>query len=171
MSYPETLENQAQETDVHPAENSLSALKLLLPEPPHPIGSYVAVAQVGNLLYTSGVLPMRDGQVAYTGAIGSWGVHANYGQEAARLSVLNALSLINDTLEGQMDRIRRIVKVTGYVNSTNTFYDQPVVLNAASDLLVQYFGEAGKHVRSAVGVSSLPRNAAVEIELIVELHA
>lgn len=147
----------------------LSALKEQLPVPPLPIGSYVAVTRVDNLLYTSGVLPMQDGNVAYTGAIGSWGVDVEYGKQAAKLCVLNALALIDHELGGQLERVKRIVKVTGFVSSTNSFYEQPAVMNGASDFLVECFGEAGKHVRSAVGVSSLPRNASVEVELIVEI--
>jgi enamine deaminase RidA (YjgF/YER057c/UK114 family) len=141
----------------------------LLPAPPLPIGSYVATTQVGNLLYTSGVLPMQDGKVAFTGALGGWDVEISQGQEAAQLCVLNALSLINHALGG-LDRVKRIVKMTGFVSSVPTFYDQPQVMNAASDFLVAHFGEAGKHVRSAVGVSSLPRNASVEVELVVEIE-
>jgi enamine deaminase RidA (YjgF/YER057c/UK114 family) len=146
-----------------------SSLINLLPEPPLPIGSYVATVQVGTLLYTSGVLPMQDGKVAVTGALGAWDVTISQGQEAAKLCVLNALSLINHALGG-LDRVKRIVKMTGFVSSTPAFYDQPLVMNAASDLLVAHFGEVGKHVRSAVGVSSLPRNASVEVELVVEIE-
>lgn len=148
---------------------NLTTLKEQLPAPPLPIGSYVAVTRVDNLLYTSGVLPMKDGEVAYTGALGSWGVDVEYGKQAARQCVLNALSLINHELGGQLERVKRLVKVTGFVSSTNGFYEQPAVMNGASDFLVECFGEAGKHVRSAVGVSSLPRNASVEVELVVEI--
>jgi enamine deaminase RidA (YjgF/YER057c/UK114 family) len=149
--------------------SKLSSLDELLPAPPLPIGSYVATIQVENLVHTSGVLPMRDGQVAFTGAVGSWEVSVEQGQAAARLCVLNALSLLKHTL-GSLDRVKRIVKVTGFVSSAASFYDQPQVMNAASDLLVEYFGESGKHVRSAVGVISLPRNASVEVELTVEVY-
>lgn len=149
-------------------KRDLSQLTKLLPAPPLPIGSYVATLQVDNLLYTSGVLPMKDGQVAYTGCLGSWDVNLSEGQKAAELCVLNALSLINHAL-GSLDRVKRIVKVTGFVSSAANFFDQPAVMNAASDFLVAHFGESGKHVRSAVGVSSLPRNASVEVELVVEV--
>lgn len=151
-------------------QSRLADLKTIMPTPPLPIGSYVAVTRVGNLLYTSGVLPMKEGQVAYTGAIGAWGLQVDHGRQAAQLCALNALSLIDHYLEGQLEQIKRLIKVTGFVSSTPGFHDQPAVLNGASDFLVEYFGEAGKHVRSAVGVSSLPRNASVEIELIVEIH-
>lgn len=146
------------------------ALEEQLPTPPIPIGSYVAVTQVGNLLYTSGVLPMKDGKVAYTGAVGSWDVSAELGKEAARLCVLNALSLIQHELGGSLKRLKRIVKVTGFVSSVPSFFEQPTVMNGASDFLVEAFGDAGKHVRSAVGVSALPKDASVEVELIVEIN-
>jgi enamine deaminase RidA (YjgF/YER057c/UK114 family) len=133
------------------------------------LGSYVATTQVGNLIYTSGVLPMRDGKVAYTGALGVWDTTVEMGQEAAKLSILNAISLIRHALGGDLSRINRIVKLTGFVSSAPGFYDQPAVINGASNFLLEHFGEAGRHVRSAVGVASLPANASVEIELIVEL--
>jgi len=152
-----------------PASGNLAALESLLPPPPHPLGSYVATTQVGNLLYTSGVLPMKDGKIAYTGALGAWDTTAEMGQEAAKLSILNALSLIRHALNGDLSRINRIVKLTGFVSSASGFYDQPAVINGASNFLIEHFGDAGRHVRSAVGVASLPGNASVEIELIVEL--
>lgn len=148
----------------------LVEVEAMLPEPPLPIGSYVAVTRVDNLLYTSGVLPMENGSIAYTGAVGSWDMSAEKGKQAARLCVLNALSLIRHELGGSLARVKRIVKVTGFVSSTVNFYDQPVVMNGASDFLVEAFGEAGKHVRSAVGVSALPKDASVEVELIVEIE-
>jgi enamine deaminase RidA (YjgF/YER057c/UK114 family) len=95
----------------------LQALKALLPAPPLPIGSYVAVTRVDNLLYTSGVLPMKDGKVAFVGPLGSWNVPIEAGQQAAELCVLNALSLVNHALDGQLERVKRIVKVTGFVMS------------------------------------------------------
>jgi enamine deaminase RidA (YjgF/YER057c/UK114 family) len=147
----------------------IPALEALLPAPPLPLGSYVATTQVGTLLYTSGVLPMRDGKIAYTGALGVWDTTIATGQEAARLSIVNALSLIRHTLDGDLSRLIRIVKLTGFVSSAPGFYEQPAVINGASDFLLAHFGEAGRHVRSAVGVASLPGDASVEIELIVEV--
>lgn len=144
------------------------SLEDLLPPPPLPMGSYVAVARVGNLLYTSGVLPMKDGKVAYTGALGGWDANAEHGREAARLCVLNALSLVRHEL-GSLERIRRVIKVTGFVSSAPGFFEQPAVVNGASDFLVEHFGESGKHVRSSVGVASLPANASVELEMILEI--
>lgn len=147
----------------------LAAFQATLPTPPIPIANYVAATRVGNLLYTSGILPMQDGQVAYTGAVGSWDMPAHKGAEAAWLAMLNALSVVRHTL-GDLSQVKRVVKVTGFVASTPGFFDQPVVMNGASDLLVEVFGEAGKHVRSAVGVSALPKDASVEVELIVEVQ-
>jgi enamine deaminase RidA (YjgF/YER057c/UK114 family) len=169
MSSSSVIPNQEPGQQIVEGQNHLEALKSQLPAPPVPIGSYVAITRVDNLLYTSGILPLKDGQLAFTGPMGSWDLDIEKGQEAAKLCVLNALSLISHELGGQLDRIKRIVKVTGFVNSTATFYDQPAVMNGASDFLVECFGEAGKHVRSAVGVVSLPRNATVEVELVVEI--
>lgn len=140
-----------------------------LPSPPTPVGSYVPCIRVGNLLYTSGTLPMRDGNVLYKGAVGGVGVPLEQGQEAAKLCTMNLLSILKGEL-GSLDKVKRIVKLTGFVNSASAFYQQPAVLNAASDLLVEIFGERGKHVRSAVGVSALPLNASVEIEMIAEIE-
>jgi enamine deaminase RidA (YjgF/YER057c/UK114 family) len=168
MSSSSVIPNQ-EPGQVAARQESLEALKSQLPAPPVPIGSYVAITRVDNLLYTSGILPLKDGQLAFTGPMGSWDLDIAKGQQAAKLCVLNALSLISHELGGRLDRVKRIVKVTGFVSSTSTFYDQPAVMNGASDFLVECFGEAGKHVRSAVGVASLPRNATVEVELIVEI--
>ena len=140
-----------------------------LPPPPLPIGSYVAAVRVGNLLYTSGILPIQEGQVAYTGSVGSWDVRTEYAQQAARLAMLNALSVVNHALGG-LNQVKRVVKVTGFVSSAPGFYEHPAVMNGASDLLVEVFGEAGKHARAAVGVASLPKNATVEVELVVEVN-
>jgi enamine deaminase RidA (YjgF/YER057c/UK114 family) len=151
-------------------ENTRVSVEAQLPAPPLPIGSYVAVTQVGNLLYTSGVLPIENGEIAYKGAMGGWGMGIEQGQTAARLCVLNALSLIRHELGGSLARLKRIVKVTGFVSSTASFFDQPAVMNGASDFLVEAFGDAGKHVRSAVGVIALPKDATVEVELVVEIE-
>lgn len=146
----------------------LSELEALLPPPPQPIGSYVPALVMGNLLYTSGTLPVKDGQVAFTGPLDDITMTVSRGQEAARLCMLNALSIVKATL-GSLERVERIVKVTGFVSSIRSFHDQPAVVNGASELLTHYFGEEGKHVRSAVGVISLPRDASVEIELVVAI--
>jgi enamine deaminase RidA (YjgF/YER057c/UK114 family) len=145
----------------------ITELGYTLPEPPKPVAAYIPVLQVGNLVYTSGVLPMLNGELKYCKEIGGFQNSITFGYEAAKLCTLNALSLINDLVG--LDNIERIVKVTGYVNSATGFTDQPKILNGASDLLVEIFGESGKHVRAAIGVNELPLGASVEVELIVQV--
>jgi enamine deaminase RidA (YjgF/YER057c/UK114 family) len=143
------------------------ALGLELPAPPQPQGWYVPVARSGPLAFVSGQLPMRDGKVAVTGCVGA-GLSLDQGRDAARLCLLNILA----ALEGNgvpLASIRRVVKLTGFVQSAPDFHDQPAVLNAASELLTDLFGEAGRHARAAVGVNALPRDAAVEIEAVFEI--
>jgi enamine deaminase RidA (YjgF/YER057c/UK114 family) len=140
-----------------------------LPVPAKPIAAYIPAVCVNNVVYTSGMLPIRDGKLVYTKEIGGFSNTVEYGYEAARLCTLNALSVINDLVG--LDRVERIIKVTGYVNSAPCFTDQPKVVNGASDLLLEIFGEAGKHARSAVGVSELPLGASVEVELVVQVKS
>lgn len=146
----------------------LQALEATLPPAPRPVGSYVTAVQVGSLVFTSGVLPMEAGGLRYEGAVGGLSNTLEDGRAAARLCALNALSVLKDHL-GSLSRIKRVVKLTGFVCSAPAFYEQPAVINGASDFLVEVFGEAGRHARSAVGVSNLPMDASVEIELIVEV--
>ena len=141
----------------------MQSFESLLPPVPKPIGSYVSAVRSGNLIFTSGALPLEDGKLAFSGKAGDIAA----GQAAARLACLNALSAAAH-LAGGLERIQRIVKVTGYVNADSDFADQPKIINGASDLLTEIFGEKGRHARAAVGVSSLPLNAMVELELIVE---
>ena len=145
-------------------EEKLKALGLELPEPPKPVATYVPAVLSGDLLFLSGVLPMRNGQLAFAGKLGR-DLTLSQGTEAAKVAILNALAIAKQEL-GSLDRIRRIVKVVGHVNSADGFTDQPQVLNGASDLLVAIFGEAGRHARVAIGAAELPRRAAVEIEVI-----
>jgi enamine deaminase RidA (YjgF/YER057c/UK114 family) len=148
-----------------PNEN-LAKFGLFLPPSPKPQGSYVPVLRSGNLIFVSGQLPMRDGQLAYQGKVGA-DISLENAREAAKLCILNALA----ALEGNgvpLASVRRVVKLTGFVQSDPAFFDQPKVINAASDLLVEIFGEIGRHARAAVGAVSLPLNAAVEIEAIFE---
>ncbi len=148
-------------------EQKLTQLGLLLPAPPKPVANYVPVVRVGDLLFLSGVLPSRDGQLIMTGKLGQ-NLSIEQGMEAARVAVLNGLSIIRQEA-GSLDRVKRIVKMVGHIASAPGFTDQPQVLNGASDLLVSLFGDAGRHARVAVGAAELPRQAPVEIELIVEL--
>ncbi|NJL18045.1 MAG: RidA family protein [Nitrospira sp.] len=150
-------------------EQRLKELRLTLPAPPKPVANYVPVVRVGDLLFLSGVLPSRDGQLIMIGKLGQ-NLSIEQGMEAARVAVLNGLSIIQDEA-GSLDRVRRIVKMVGHIASAPGFTDQPQVLNGASDLLVSVFGDAGRHARVAVGAAELPRQAPVEIELIVQITA
>lgn len=150
-------------------DDRLKELGLVLPAPPKPVANYVPVIRVGDLLFLSGVLPSRDGQLVMTGKLGE-NLTVQQGVEAARVAVLNGLSVVRNEA-GSLDRVKRIVKMVGYIASASGFTDQPQVLNGASDLLVSLFGEAGRHARVAVGAAELPRMAPVEIELIVELYS
>jgi enamine deaminase RidA (YjgF/YER057c/UK114 family) len=148
-------------------EEKLSSLGITLPSPPVPAGSYVPVVVSGNLVFVSGQIPLEAGLLKFRGKVGK-DLAVESGQKAARLCTINALAQLRALL-GSLDKIKRIVKVTGFVNCESSFADQPQVINGASDLLVQVFGEKGKHARAAVGVSSLPLQSAVEVEFIVEI--
>ncbi len=148
-------------------EAKLKELGVTLPDPPKPVANYVPVVRVGDLLFLSGVLPSRDGQLIMTGKLGG-NLTIEQGIEASRVAVLNGLSIIRSAA-GSLDRVKQIVKMVGHIASAPGFTDQPQVLNGASDLLVSVFGDAGRHARVAVGAAELPRHAPVEIELIVEL--
>lgn len=146
----------------------LAALGLTLPPAPRPVAAYVPWVQTGQLIFTSGQLPFEGGQVKFTGAVGR-DLTLEQGAEAARLAALNALAVVQAAV-GDLDRVERVVKLTGWVASAETFTDQPKVMNGASELLVALFGDAGLHARAALGVNVLPLNAAVEVELIVQVR-
>ncbi|MGH7257837.1 MAG: RidA family protein [Nitrospiraceae bacterium] len=145
-------------------EARATELGLEFPTPPKPLASYIPAVQVGELLFLSGVLPLRNGQLLVTGKIGR-DLTVDQGREAARLAVLNALAIARSEL-GTLDRIKRVVRMVGHVASGEGFVQQPAVINGASDLLVELFGEAGRHARVAVGAAELPLNSPVELELI-----
>ena len=149
-------------------EMKLKEMGLSLPEVPKPVASYIPTVIVSNLLYTSGTLPMENGKVMYTGKMGVNNNTIETGYEASKLATLNSLSAIKSAL-GSLSKVKRVVKVTGFVNSSAGFTDQSKVINGASDLLVKVFGENGKHVRSALGIAELPLNALVEIEFIYQI--
>lgn len=148
-------------------EDTLSQLGITLPSPPAPAGSYVPVVVSGSLAFVAGQIPMEAGQVKFRGKVGK-DLSLEAGQHAARLCTINALAQLKAAL-GSLDRIKRFVKVTGFVSCDPTFTDQPKVINGASDFLVQVFGEKGRHARAAVGVSSLPLDSAVEVEFVAEI--
>jgi enamine deaminase RidA (YjgF/YER057c/UK114 family) len=145
-------------------EEKLALLGISLPNAPEPVGSYVPVIISGNLAFVAGQIPMEGKQVKFRGKVDS----IEIGQEAARLCTINALAQLKSSLGG-LDRVKRVIKVTGFVNCEPSFVDHAKVINGASDLLVNIFGEKGKHARAAVGVSSLPLDSTVELDLIAEI--
>lgn len=149
------------------AEDRLRALGLALPPPARPAGNYVGAALSGNLLFLAGHGPRRDDGSLITGRVGE-DLTVEQGYEAARAVALGLLGTMRAEL-GSLDRVTRIVKVLGMVQCTPDFGDHPAVINGASDLFVEVFGEAGRHARSAVGMASLPFGIAVEIELVAEV--
>ena len=149
-------------------EEKLAALNIVLPRPPKPVGSYVPVVITGRLAFVSGQIPIKDGRVIYAGKV-SKDLPVEDAQKAARLCVINALAQLKTELVS-LDRISKIVRVSGFVNSPPEFTDQPKVINGASDLLFEIFGQKGQHTRIAIGVSNLPLNSAVEIDLIAEIN-
>jgi enamine deaminase RidA (YjgF/YER057c/UK114 family) len=149
------------------AEKRLKELGISLPAAPKPVANYVPSVRVGNLLFVSGHGPYNDGKTILSGKLGK-DLTVEGGYQTARNVALNALSSVKAAL-GDLDKVRRVVKLLGMVNCTEDFKDQPKVINGASDLLVEIFGEAGKHARSAVGMQSLPNEIPVEIEMIMEV--
>ena len=149
------------------AEARLTELGLTLPSPPAAAGSYVPTVRTGNLLYCAGTICSLNGQMTHTGPVGRDQTVAT-GCEAARVCALNTLANIR-AAAGSLDAVRRVVLVTGFVNAVSGFADSPAVINGASDLFVQVFGEAGKHARAAVAVAGLPKDSTVEIQVVVEL--
>ena len=148
-------------------EARLKALGIELPQPPKPIASYVPSVRTGNLVYLAGQGPLADGKPTVTGKVGAE-LTEEQGYKAARASILVSLAVLRAEI-GSLDRVVRVVKITGWVNSAPGFTRQPWVINGASDLLVEIFGEAGRHARSSVGANELPLNIPVEIEMIVEV--
>ena len=146
-------------------EEKLKELGITLPEPPTPAGSYVPAIKTGNLLYISGQIPMVDGKVIFTGKVSEDNLEE--AQKSARTCAINLLAQIKREL-GDFEKVSRIVRISGFVNSTPEFSQQPKVINPASDLFFGVFGEKGKHSRIAVGVASLPLNSMTEIDAIVE---
>ena len=149
-------------------EERLTRLGLELPEVVAPLASYVSAARSGSLVYTAGQLPMVKGELVATGKVGAE-IDPEQAAELAKVCALNAIAAVRAEV-GELSRVRRIVKVVGFVASAPDFSGQPQVINGASDLLGEVFGDAGRHARSAVGVAVLPRNAPVEVELIAEVE-
>jgi len=148
-------------------EEKIKELGFELPEAPKPLAVYTPALQVGDMVYTSGQVPIEKGELKYSGKIG-FDLTVEEGQKATEICALNGLSAIKGVIN-DLDKIEKILKVTVFVNSADGFTDQPKVANGASELLGNIFGDAGRHVRSAVGVNELPIDSAVEIEMIVKV--
>lgn len=146
----------------------LEALGIELPEAPKPVAAYVPATRSGNLLFVSGQIPFKDGSVAWTGPVPSAQSPENATQ-AARQCVLNGLAVAASMLDGNLEKITRIVRVGVFVQSDPGFPDQPKIANGASELLQEIFGEKGRHARAAVGSVGLPLNSTVEVEMIIEV--
>lgn len=148
-------------------ENNLQGLGIVLPKPSSPLYTYVSFVRTGNLIYLSGQGPRKADGSFITGKLGR-DLSIEEGVEAAKLTGINLIATLQTAI-GDLSKVKRIVKVLGMVNCTENFYEQPKVINGFSDLMVAVFGEKGRHARSAVGMSSLPMNIAVEVEMIVEV--
>jgi enamine deaminase RidA (YjgF/YER057c/UK114 family) len=148
-------------------ESRLAELGLELPRPPAAAGSYVPTVRTGNLIYCAGTLPMMDGKLTHAGQVGREQT-VQTGAKAAEACALNTLANLKEAL-GSLERVARIVFVSGYVNAVDGFADSPAVINGASDLFLKVFGEAGRHARAAVAVNGLPRGATTEIQVVAEV--
>ena len=149
-------------------DSRLKDLGIQLPTPPAPVASYVPFVVSGKLVFTSGQVTVAPDGLKYVGVLGK-DLSLEDGKAAARLCAINVIAQLKSACGGDLDRVKRVVKLTVFVNAVPGFAQQPEVANGASDLLVEVFGEAGKHARSAVGAGSLPRNVATEVEAIVEI--
>jgi enamine deaminase RidA (YjgF/YER057c/UK114 family) len=149
------------------ANAKIQALGITLPEVAKPAGAYVPAVQSGNLVFTAGQIPLVEGKLIATGKVGKE-ISVEQARDIARICALNAVAAVKGVI-GDLDRVKKVVKVVGFVASVPEFTQQPQVVNGASELLEQIFGEAGIHARSAVGVAVLPLDAPVEVELIVEI--
>jgi enamine deaminase RidA (YjgF/YER057c/UK114 family) len=147
----------------------LAALGIVLPTPMAPLANYVPFVRSGALIIVSGQVPAQDGVIAITGKQGTE-VSVERGQQAARLCLINVLAQLNVALEGDLDRVVRVVRLGGFIAALPSFTQHAVVMNGASDLAVEVFGDAGRHARSTIGVSSLPGDAAVEVEGMFEVR-
>ena len=150
-------------------DKRLAELGIALPTPAKPIANYVPWVRTGNLVFISGQGAVRDGKIEYAGKVGDT-LSVEEAIASARLTAINVIAHLRDACGGDLDRVKRIVKLLGFVNCTPTFGDQPKVINGASDLMVEVFGEKGRHARSAVGAPALPFNLSVEVEAIAEIE-
>ena len=146
----------------------LEKLGIVVPTPAVPVANYVGFVRTGNLVFTAGQVTLKDGKFEHLGKVGG-AISLEEAQKAARLCAINIIAQLKAACDGDLDRVKRIVKLVGFVNAVPEFTDHPKVINGCSDLFVEVLGEAGKHARSAVGMGSLPMGIPVEIECIVEV--
>ncbi len=149
-------------------EAKIKQLGLKLPEPPKPVGAYAPAVRIGTLLFVSGQVPLVEGEIKYRGKVGRE-LTIDDGYEAARIAAMNCLSIAK-SIVGDLDEVEGVVKLTGFVNCADDFDQQPKVVNGASELFIEIFGEAGRPARTSVGVNSLPSDAAVEIEVTFRIQ-
>ncbi len=150
-------------------DKRLAELGIVLPKPAQPVATYVPWVKTGNLVYISGQGAVKDGKIEYTGRVGDT-LSVEDAIASARLTAINIIAHLRDACGGDLDRVKRVVKLLGLVNCTPTFGEHPKVINGASDLMVEVFGDKGRHARSAVGAPSLPFGLSVEVEAIVEIE-
>jgi enamine deaminase RidA (YjgF/YER057c/UK114 family) len=150
-------------------DKRLAELGIALPVPAKPVATYVPWVRTGNLVFISGQGAVRDGKIEYTGKVGDT-LSVEDAIASARLTAINVIAHLREACGGDLDRVKRIVKLLGFVNCTPTFGEQPKVINGASDLMVEVFGDKGRHARSAVGAPALPFNLSVEVEAIAEIE-
>ena len=150
-------------------DEKLKELSIVIPTPPSPAGSYIPVVTTGNLAFVSGQIPMKEGKVVFEGKVPDE-QSLESAREAAKICIINSLAQLKMNL-GSLDKITKFVRISGFVNSNPNFIEQPRVINAASDLLVEIFGDIAKHSRIAVGVANLPLNSTVEIDMVVEFSS
>lgn len=149
-------------------DKRLAELGLNLPVPAKPVANYVPWVRTGNLVFISGQVPVENGKATYTGQLGDT-VSLEDGAKSARLCAINLIAQLKDACGGDLDRVKRVVKLVGFVNATPSFTDHPKVINGASDVMVEVFGDKGRHARSAVACPSLPLGVATEVEAIIEV--
>ena len=149
-------------------EDKLKELNIEIPKAPDPVGAYVAYKQVNKLIFISGQLPINNKGEIIKGKIGK-DLNLEDGKKASKLCVINILAQVKKALNNDLNKVKSCIKITGYVNSTDDFIDQPKVINPASEILAKVFGNNGKHARAAISSNSLPLDAAVEIEAIFEI--
>ena len=153
--------------DMNIIDKKLNSLNIILPSAPKPAANYIPYVISNNLVFIAGQVPFENGEIKHTGKVGD-NIDINKAKEIARICGLNIISVLKDALDGDLSRVTKCVKLGIFVSCTDDFHSQPEVANGASDLMVEVFGEAGKHARFAVGTNSLPRNVPVEVDAVFE---